>query len=86
MTLPSRVRRVPKYLYVLTVSKSLSAAEAIGLQRELCSIFKTEQVTASSANEWKLISPLDPGEVERDFRKLTASYGPVEIRAGAKLN
>ena len=77
---------VARYLYVLGVSKTLNAAQQADLQNELCRIFKAEHVTTSGANEFKLVSPLDPGEIERDFRRLTGRYGPVEIRAGAKLD
>jgi hypothetical protein len=77
---------VAKYLYVLAVSKTLSALETSELQKELCRVFKSEQITLSDAKELKVISPLDPGQVEPDFRKLTGKYGPVEIRAGAKID
>jgi hypothetical protein len=77
---------VAKYLYVLTVSKALGLFETTELQKDLRKIFQAEQITSLAGNEFRLVSPLDPGQVEADFRTLTGKYGPVEIRAGAKMD
>ena len=81
----SRLLRVAKYTYVLGVSKGLSGPELDDLKVELCRIFATEEVTFEAPRHFELVSGLNPAEVGEGLRRLTGTYGPVELRAGSKL-
>ena len=72
-----------KYFYILELSRGVSEREA--LKADICHVFKSVDVSLINSNEVQVYSPLGPKEIDGEFRRLTGKYGPVEIRAGTKL-
>ena len=75
-----------KYLYILALGKVLDPEQLVELRNELGTVFQSGDVTIVRGKEAKLNSPLSPMEIEAGLRGLTAKFGPVEIRAGSKLD
>ena len=78
---------MPRYLYLLEVSKVLGPEQLEELRNELGQIFESKDVIIEKAQLIRLHSPLEPDEgIESALRRLTGRFGPVEFRAGSRLD
>ena len=77
---------MPRFLYLLKVSKVLRPEQLDELKTQLGQIFESKDVIFDKGQLVRLHSPMEPNEeFESALRKLTEKFGPVEFRAGSRL-
>ena len=77
---------VATYVYLLTTSDKVTATNMPAAKEELCRLFQCDTVDEAGAGHFRILTNLEPLQVDKAIRAFSERYGRTEFRAGSKLD